>query len=131
MQAGDRNINILVHDTELYSNTGGQRSKATQMAPMAKFAAGGKRVGKKDLAMQVSSYGKVYVARIAFGSIPQQTLLAMREYAYHELGYKVLTRTHPEDAEKLIELAQELVNLRWKHYEELATLQAGDFVPVA
>lgn len=78
MQAGDRNINILVLDTELYSNRGGQSSKATPMAATAKFAAGGKRVGKKNLAMQAISYGNVNMARVAFGSNPQQTLLALR-----------------------------------------------------
>ncbi len=49
----------------------------------------------------------------------------------NELRYKVLTRTHPEEAEKLMKLAQEVVNLRWKNYEELATLPASEFVPVA
>jgi pyruvate-ferredoxin/flavodoxin oxidoreductase len=198
--ASGRNVNILVLDTEVYSNTGGQSSKATPTAATAKFAAAGKKVGKKDLAMQAISYGNVYVARVAFGANPQQTLLAMREaeaydgpslilayshciahgydlkdgldqqhkavisgywplvrynpmlrkkkqnpfildsprpsialrdYAYHELRYKVLTRTHPEEAEKLMKLAQEVVNLRWKNYEELATLPASDFVPIA
>jgi pyruvate-ferredoxin/flavodoxin oxidoreductase len=198
--ATGRNINILVLDTEVYSNTGGQSSKATPTAATAKFAAAGKRVGKKDLAMQAISYGNVYVARVAFGANPQQALLAMREaeaydgpslilayshciahgydlkdgldqqhkavisgywplvrfnpvlrkkkvnpfvldsprptialkdYAYHELRYKVLTRTHPEEAEHLMKTAQEMVNLRWKNYEELATLPASDFTPVA
>jgi pyruvate-ferredoxin/flavodoxin oxidoreductase len=198
--ATGRNINVLVLDTEVYSNTGGQSSKATPTAATAKFAAAGKRVGKKDLAMQAISYGNVYVARVAFGANPQQTLLAMREaeaydgpslilayshciahgydlkegldqqhkavtsgywplvrynpmlrkkktnpfvldsprptialrdYAYNELRYKVLTRTHPEEAEHLMKMAQELVNLRWKNYEELATLPASDFTPIA
>jgi pyruvate-ferredoxin/flavodoxin oxidoreductase len=198
--ASGRNINILVLDTEVYSNTGGQASKSTPTAATAKFASAGKTVGKKDLAMQAISYGNVYVARIALGANPQQTLLAMREaaaydgpslilayspciahgydlkdgldqqqkavrsgywplvrynpvlrkkklnpfvldsprptmslrdYAYHELRYKVLTRSHPEQAEHLMKLGQELVNLRWKNYEQLATAQAGDFVPIA
>jgi pyruvate-ferredoxin/flavodoxin oxidoreductase len=198
--ASGRNVNILVLDTEVYSNTGGQSSKATPMAATAKFAASGKRVGKKDLAMQAIAYGNVYVARVAFGANPQQTLLAFREaeaypgpslilayshciahgydlgdgldqqhravrsgywpllrynpvlrqqhqnpfvldaprptlslrdYAYRELRYSGLTRSHPEEAEHLMQLAQELVNLRWKHYEELATLPASDFVPIA
>lgn len=198
--ASGRNIKILVLDTEVYSNTGGQSSKATPTAATAKFAAGGKSGGKKDLAMQAISYGNVYVARVAFGANPQQTLLAMREaeaydgpalilayspciahgydlkyglsqqnkavasghwpllrynpvlrsknknpfvldsarptialkdYAYNELRYKVLTVTNPESAEELMKHAQELVNLKWKNYEELAVKKASDFVPVA
>ena len=196
--ASGRNIKILVLDTEVYSNTGGQSSKSTPTAATAKFAAGGKTGGKKDLAMQAISYGNVYVARVAFGANPQQTLLAMREaeaydgpalilayshciahgydmkdglnqqnkavasghwpllrynpvlrkknqnpfvldsprptinlkeYAYNELRYKVLTVTDPETAEELMKRAQELVNLKWKTYEELATKKASDFVP--
>jgi pyruvate-ferredoxin/flavodoxin oxidoreductase len=73
-----RNINVLVLDTEVYSNTG-QSSKATPTGASAKFATAGKRVGKKDLAMQAISYGNVYVATVAMGANPQQTLLAMRE----------------------------------------------------
>ena len=149
--------------------------------------------------MQAVSYGNVYVARIAFGANPQQTMLAMREaeaydgpslilayshciahgydlkdaltqqnnavasgywplmrynpvlkkkkqnpfildstrpviplkeFAYKELRYKVLTQTNPEEAEELMTLAQEMVNQRWKNYEELATKSASDFVPV-
>ena len=198
--ATGRNVNVLVMDTEVYSNTGGQSSKATPTGATAKFAAAGKQVGKKDLAMQAISYGNVYVARIAFGANPQQALLAMREaeayngpslllayshciahgydlkdglrqqhnavasgywpllrynpalrkknlnpfvldsprpvitlkeYAYHELRYRMLAQTQPENAEKLMNLAQELVNLRWKNYEELATKKVSDFVPIA
>lgn len=198
--ASGRNINILVLDTEVYSNTGGQSSKATPTAATAKFAAGGKTGGKKDLAMQAISYGNVYVARVAFGANPQQTLLAMREaeaydgpslilayshciahgydlkdglsqqnnavasghwpllrynpilrkknqnpfvldsprptmslrdYAYNELRYKVLTMTNPKVAEELMIHAQDLVNLKWKTYEEMAIKKASDFVPIA
>ncbi len=198
--ASGRNINVLVLDTEVYSNTGGQSSKSTPTAASAKFASAGKRGGKKDLAMQAVSYGNVYVARIAFGANPQQTLLAMREaeayngpslilayshciahgydlkdgltqqhnavasgywplmrynpvlrkkkqnpfildstrpvmplkeFAYKELRYKVLTQTHPTEAEELMVLAQEMLNQRWKNYEELATKTASDFVPIA
>ncbi|MFV0322074.1 MAG: pyruvate:ferredoxin (flavodoxin) oxidoreductase [Alphaproteobacteria bacterium] len=74
-----KNVNILVMDTEVYSNTGGQNSKSTPMGAVAKFAAGGKNTAKKDLALQAISYGNVYVARIAYGADPQQTLRAMRE----------------------------------------------------
>ena len=197
--ASGRNINVLVLDTEVYSNTGGQMSKATPTAASAKFAAAGKRVGKKDLAMQAISYGNVYVAQVAMGANPQQTLLAMREaeayngpslilayshciahgidmekgldqqkmavasgywplirynpvlrknnanpfvldspkptmafrdYAYNELRYKVLTQTHPEEAEKLMQLAQQMVDLRWKTYEDMAGFGAKSFQPI-
>ncbi len=77
--ASGRDVNVLVLDTEVYSNTGGQSSKATPLGAVAKFAAGGKPTGKKDLALQAVSYGNVYVARVAFGANPQQTLLALRE----------------------------------------------------
>jgi len=77
--ASGRNINVLVLDTEVYSNTGGQSSKSTPIGAVAKFATAGKQVGKKDLALQAISYGNVYVARVAMGANPQQTLLAMRE----------------------------------------------------
>ncbi|MCX6315507.1 MAG: pyruvate:ferredoxin (flavodoxin) oxidoreductase [Sphingobacteriales bacterium] len=197
--ASGKNINILVLDTEVYSNTGGQSSKSTPTGASAKFASAGKQGGKKDLAMQAVSYGNVYVARIAFGANPQQTMLAMREaeaydgpslilayshciahgydlkngltqqnnavasgywplmrynpvlrkkkqnpfildstrpvlplkeFAYKELRYKVLTQSNPKHAEELMILAQEMVNLRWKNYEELATKSASDFVPI-
>lgn len=200
VMASGKNVNILVLDTEVYSNTGGQASKATPIGATAKFAASGKAIGKKDLAMQAIAYGNVYVARIALGANPQQALLALREaeayngpslilayshciahgidmkqgldqqhkavtsgywplirynptlrkkkqnpfildsprpvipltdFTYNELRYKILTRSHPEEADKLMKLGQELVNLRWKNYEELATLPASDFVPVA
>ncbi|WP_425395638.1 pyruvate:ferredoxin (flavodoxin) oxidoreductase [Aeoliella sp.] len=74
-----RDVNILVLDTGVYSNTGGQMSKATPRAAVAKFAAGGKPARKKDLGMLAVSYGNVYVAQIAMGSNPNQTLKAFRE----------------------------------------------------
>ncbi|MCL2785321.1 MAG: pyruvate:ferredoxin (flavodoxin) oxidoreductase [Propionibacteriaceae bacterium] len=77
--ASGRDVNILVMDTEVYSNTGGQASKSTPLGAVAKFAAAGKRTNKKDLAMQAISYGNVYVARVAMGADPQQTLKAFRE----------------------------------------------------
>jgi pyruvate-ferredoxin/flavodoxin oxidoreductase len=195
-----RNVNVLVMDTEVYSNTGGQMSKATPTAATAKFASAGKRIGKKDLAMQAISYGNVYVARVAMGANPQQTLLAMREaeaydgpslilayshciahgydlrhglqqqklavasgywplirynpalrgafqkpfvldsprprirlkdYAYNEMRYKLLTRTNPEEAEHLMAVAQELVELRWQTYEYMAQQDPTEFQPVA
>ena len=66
--AMNRDVNILVLDTEVYSNTGGQQSKATPMGAAAKFAAAGKAIGKKDLGLMAMSYGHVYVARVAFGA---------------------------------------------------------------
>jgi len=77
--ASGRNVNLLVLDTEVYSNTGGQASKATPRAAVAKFAAQGKGLPKKDLGMIAMSYGYVYVARIAFGASDQQTLNALIE----------------------------------------------------
>jgi pyruvate-ferredoxin/flavodoxin oxidoreductase len=72
-------VNILVLDTEVYSNTGGQMSKATPRAAVAKFAAGGKPTAKKDLALMAMTYGRVYVARVAMGGNDAQTLRAFRE----------------------------------------------------
>lgn len=77
--ASGKNVNILVLDTEVYSNTGGQASKATPLGAIAKFAASGKRVRKKDLGLIASTYGYVYVAQVAMGADPAQTLKAIRE----------------------------------------------------
>jgi pyruvate-ferredoxin/flavodoxin oxidoreductase len=77
--ASTRNVNILVLDTEVYSNTGGQMSKSTPRGAVAKFAAGGKRSSKKDLAMMAMTYGTVYVARVALGASDTQTLKAFLE----------------------------------------------------
>ena len=194
--ASGRNVNILVMDTEVYSNTGGQMSKATPLGASAKFASAGKRIGKKDLALQAISSGNVYVAQVAMGANPQQTLLAMREaeeyngpslilayshciahgydlkdglrqqklavasgywplirynpalrsagqkpfvldsprptiplrdYAYNENRYRVLRKENPEDAERLMQMAQETVNRRWSNYEYLSKQEAGEF----
>ncbi len=77
--ASGRDVNVLVLDTEVYSNTGGQMSKATPLGAVAKFAAAGKTVPKKDLALQAIAYGNVYVARVAMGADAHQTLRALRE----------------------------------------------------
>ncbi len=193
-----RNVNILVLDTEVYSNTGGQVSKATPLGAVAKFAAGGKPVGKKDLALQTIAYGNVYVARVAMGANPQQTLLAFREaerypgaslilayshciahginmqygmhqqklavesghwplirynpelrtvgknpflldshrptmrlkdYAYNEIRYRMLVNANPKEADRLIHLAQQNVELKWRLYEEMATRSGPEFPP--
>jgi pyruvate-ferredoxin/flavodoxin oxidoreductase len=194
--ASGRNVNVLVLDTEVYSNTGGQMSKATPLGASAKFASAGKRIGKKDLALQAVSYGNVYVAQVAMGANPQQTLLAMREaeeykgpslilayshciahgydlkdglnqqklatasgywplirynpalrdagkkpfvldsprpqiplkdYAYNENRYRILTRTDPEAAERMLQSAQELVEMRWQTYEHMAEQDPAKF----
>ncbi len=194
--SSDRDVNILVLDTEVYSNTGGQMSKSTPMAAVAKFAAGGKQVAKKDLALQAIAYGHVYVARIAIGANPQQAVLAFREaevhpgpslilayshciahgidmrkgldqqnravhcgywpllrynpaartagdnpfvldsprpsitlrdYAYNELRYRMLSHSHPHTAGQLLEKAQQEVNRKWGIYEEMATRDAAHF----
>jgi len=77
--ASGRNVNVLVLDTEVYSNTGGQASKATPLGASAKFAAAGKKAPRKDLAMMAITYGNVYVAQVAMGANSEQTLIAMRE----------------------------------------------------
>jgi len=77
--ASGANVKVLVLDTEVYSNTGGQASKSTPMAAVAKFASGGKSVAKKDLALMAMQYGHVYVARVALGARDSQTVLALRE----------------------------------------------------
>jgi len=82
--ANRRDVNILVMDTEVYSNTGGQQSKATPLGAAAKFAASGKPVGKKDLGLLANMYGHVYVARVAFGAKMAQTAQAFLEAeSYH------------------------------------------------
>jgi pyruvate-ferredoxin/flavodoxin oxidoreductase len=92
--ASGRDVNILVMDTEVYSNTGGQMSKSTPMGAVAKFAAAGKQVGKKDMALQAISYGNVYVARIALGANPQQALLAFREAEAYPGPSLILAYSH-------------------------------------
>jgi len=182
--ASGRDVNVLVLDTEVYSNTGGQASKATPRGAVAKFAASGKKMGKKDLGMMAMTYGDVYVARIALGANPRQCIRAfleaeahkgpsiiiayshciahginmrkgldqqklavksgywplyrynpnvaegnpltidskapaipIKDYAYNETRYKTLTLTKPEEAERLIQLAQADVDNRWKMYQ--------------
>ena len=198
--ASGRDVNVLVMDTEVYSNTGGQASKATPLAAVAKFASAGKTAAKKDLALQAIAYGSVYVARVAMGADPQQTLRAFREaeafdgpsliiayshciahgidmskgldqqkkavtsghwplirydptlrardanpfmldsprptiplrdYVYGELRYRSLRNAAPDEAERLLELAQDAVHQRWATYEEMATRSAAEFMPDA
>jgi len=188
--ASGRNVNILVLDTEVYSNTGGQASKATPRGAVAKFAAGGKPGPKKDLGLMAMTYGNVYVASVAMGAKDEHTLKAFLEaeaydgpsiiiayshciahgidmttamsdqkvavesgqwllYRYHperaaagenplaldsraptrkvqefllqQTRFKMLTKSKPEEAERLWKLAQEDANRRYKMYEYLAT----------
>ncbi len=194
--ASGRNVNVLVLDTEVYSNTGGQMSKSTPLGAVAKFAAAGKTVPRKDLALQVIAYGNVYVARVAMGADGQQALQAFREaeaydgpslviayshciahgyemrhgmdqqyravnsghwpllrydplvraegrspflldshrprvalgdYRYRELRFRSLANSHPEEAERLLRLAQESVDQHWKTYEDMASQGAHEF----
>jgi pyruvate-ferredoxin/flavodoxin oxidoreductase len=92
--ASGRDVNLLVLDTEVYSNTGGQASKSTPIGAVAKFANAGKQVGKKDIALQAISYGNVYVARVAMGANPQQALLAFREAETYAGPSLILAYSH-------------------------------------
>ena len=92
--ASGKNVKILVLDTEVYSNTGGQASKATPLGAVAKFAAAGKRTNRKDLALQAIAYGNVYVAQVAMGANPQQTLEAFREAEAYDGPSLILAYSH-------------------------------------
>jgi pyruvate-ferredoxin/flavodoxin oxidoreductase len=89
-----RDVNVLVLDTEVYSNTGGQASKATPLGAVAKFASSGKRTARKDLALQAIAYGNVYVAQVAMGANPQQTLQAFREAEAYAGPSLILAYSH-------------------------------------
>ncbi|MBI1278449.1 MAG: pyruvate:ferredoxin (flavodoxin) oxidoreductase [Anaerolineaceae bacterium] len=92
--ASGRNVNILVMDTEVYSNTGGQMSKSTPRGAVAKFAAGGKPAGKKDLGLIAMSYGNVYVARVAMGAKDEQTLRAFLEAEAYDGPSLIIAYSH-------------------------------------
>ncbi len=92
--ASGANVKILVLDTEVYSNTGGQSSKSTPMGAVAKFAAAGKAIAKKDLALIAMQYGHVYVARVAFGAKDSQTLQAFREAEAYEGPALIIAYSH-------------------------------------
>jgi pyruvate-ferredoxin/flavodoxin oxidoreductase len=94
VMASGRDVNVLVLDTEVYSNTGGQASKATPLAAVAKFAAAGKTVPKKDLALQAIAYGNVYVARVAMGADAEQTLRALREAEAYDGPSLIIAYSH-------------------------------------
>ena len=92
--ASGRNVNVLVLDTEVYSNTGGQASKATPMGAVAKFAARGKATAKKDLGILAMAYGSVYVARVAMGANDQQTLHAFLEAEAYDGPSIIIAYSH-------------------------------------
>ena len=92
--ASGRNVNVLVMDTEVYSNTGGQASKATPLAAIAKFAAGGKPSAKKDLGMMMMSYGNIYVAQVAMGGKDEQTLRAFIEAEAYDGPSIIIAYSH-------------------------------------
>ncbi len=92
--ASGRNVNILVLDTEVYSNTGGQSSKSTPLAAVAKFAAAGKPTPKKDLGLMATTYGNVYVARIAMGASDTQTVKAFLEAESYEGPSLIIAYSH-------------------------------------
>ena len=92
--ASGQNVNVLVLDTEVYSNTGGQMSKATPLGAVAKFAAAGKTMPTKDLALQAIALAGVYVARVAMGADPQQTLTAFREAEAYDGPSLIIAYSH-------------------------------------
>jgi pyruvate-ferredoxin/flavodoxin oxidoreductase len=92
--ASRRNVNILVLDTEVYSNTGGQQSKATPLGAAAKFATDGKPIGKKDLGLLANMYGHVYVARVAFGAKMLQTAQAFLEAESYDGPSLIIAYSH-------------------------------------
>jgi len=94
VMASGRNVNILVLDTEVYSNTGGQASKSTPRAAVAKFAARGKATAKKDLGLLAMAYGNVYVARVAMGANDQQTLKAFIEAEAYDGPSLIVAYSH-------------------------------------
>jgi pyruvate-ferredoxin/flavodoxin oxidoreductase len=92
--ASGKNVNILVMDTEVYSNTGGQMSKATPLGAVAKFANGGKRTGKKDLGLIAMSYGNVYVGRVAMGAKDEHTLRVFLEAEAYDGPSLIIAYSH-------------------------------------
>jgi pyruvate-ferredoxin/flavodoxin oxidoreductase len=92
--ASGRNVNVLVLDTEVYSNTGGQMSKATPLGAVARFAAAGKPIGKKDLGMISMTYGSIYVARVSLGASPAQTVRAFVEAESYDGPSLIIANSH-------------------------------------
>src|SRR4029079_3265782 len=92
--ASGRNVNVLVLDTEVYSNTGGQASKSTPRGAVAKFAARGKGTAKKDLGLLAMAYGSIYVARVAMGAADVQTLRAFLEAEAYDGPSLIIAYSH-------------------------------------
>jgi len=92
--ASGKNVNVLVLDTEVYSNTGGQMSKSTPLGAVAKFAAGGKRMPKKDLGLIMMTYGNIYVAKVAIGANPNQTVKAFIEAESYDGPSLIIAYSH-------------------------------------
>jgi pyruvate-ferredoxin/flavodoxin oxidoreductase len=137
--ASGKNVNILVLDTQVYSNTGGQQSKATPTGAVAKFASGGKAELPKDLALMAIPYGNVYVARVAMGASDTQTVKAfmeaermkldykgpkipVKEYMYNETRFKMVESMNPEDAAAFLETATFHAKEMYKRYENLSKM---------
>ena len=127
--ASGKNVNILVLDTEVYSNTGGQMSKSTPRAAVAQFAAGGKQAPKKNMGMIFSTFGNVYVARISIGANPQQAIRAIQEaeaydgpsliIAYaHYINHGIIMALGLEQQKKAVECAH------WSLYRYNPSLEA-------
>lgn len=92
--ASGENVNVLLLDTEVYSNTGGQMSKSTPRAATAQFAAGGKKMPKKDIGMIFSTYGNVYIARISLGANPNQVIKAIAEAEAYDGPSLIIAYAH-------------------------------------
>jgi pyruvate-ferredoxin/flavodoxin oxidoreductase len=113
-----RDVNVLVLDTEVYSNTGGQASKSTPRAAVAKFAAAGKATGKKDLAVAATTYGDVYVARIAIGANETQTVKALLEAEAHPgpslvLAYSTCIAHGIDMSKSMVHMKQAVASGHW------------------
>ena len=108
--ASGRNVNALVLDTEVYSNTGGQASKATPLGAVAQFAAGGKRMGKKDLGMIAMTYGNIYVAKVSLAN-PTQVVKAFLDFLWTPEAQRAYARYgfRPVDPEVEKEFASKFV----------------------
>lgn len=134
--ATGKNVNILVLDTEVYSNTGGQMSKASPIGSIAKFAAGGKPTRKKDLGMMAMSYGNVYVASVAFGSNDNQTLKAFVEAEAYDGPSIIIAYSHciahGIDMEKPLANQKALVDsgqwILYRYNPELTKINKNPFV---
>ena len=137
--ASGEDVNILVLDTEVYSNTGGQSSKATPLGAIAKFAASGKRVRKKDLGMIATTYGYVYVAQIAMGADQAQCLKAIREaeaypdskepnwdafqdYLKGEVRFASVMKQYPAEAADLFNACEDMAKKRYQSYVRMTKM---------